>query len=138
LPDEMRQRLPDELVDELLAGARTEEEIVGPGGLLSRLTKRLVERAMEVELTGHLGYERHQEPPARHGQRPQRHRAEDASDRARPGRGQDSTGSPGQLRAQASASASGALRALTRRSWRSIAAGSERAISRRIWPTSMA
>jgi hypothetical protein len=31
--------------DELLAGARTEEEIVGPGGLLSQLTKRLVERA---------------------------------------------------------------------------------------------
>jgi putative transposase len=63
LPDEMRQRLPDELVDELLAGARTEEEIVGPGGLLSQLTRRLVERAMEVELTDHLGYEPHQEPP---------------------------------------------------------------------------
>jgi putative transposase len=31
--------------------------------LLSRLTKRLVERAMEVELTDHVGYERHQEPP---------------------------------------------------------------------------
>jgi hypothetical protein len=33
-------KLPDELVDELLAGAKTEEEIVGPGGLLSQLTKR--------------------------------------------------------------------------------------------------
>ena len=63
LPDEMREKLSDELVDELLAGARTEEEIVGPGGLLSQLTKRLVERAMEVELTDHLGYEHHQEPP---------------------------------------------------------------------------
>src|SRR5437588_3544664 len=63
LPDEMRRKLPDELVDELLAGARTEEEIVGSGGLLSQLTKRLVERAMEVELTDHLGYEPHQEPP---------------------------------------------------------------------------
>jgi putative transposase len=62
LPDEMRDKLPDELVDELLAGARSEEEIVGPGGLLSQLTKRLVERAMEVELTDHLGYEPHQEP----------------------------------------------------------------------------
>jgi putative transposase len=55
--------LPDELIDELLAGARTEEEIVGPGGLLAQLTKRLVERAMEVELTEHLGYEPHLEPP---------------------------------------------------------------------------
>jgi len=63
LPDEMRKKLPDELVDELLAGARTEEEIVGPGGLLSQLTKRLVERAMEVELTDHVGYEPHREPP---------------------------------------------------------------------------
>src|SRR5947208_14163185 len=62
LPDEMRDKLPDELVDELLAGANTEEEIVGPGGLLSQLTRRLVERAMEVELTDHLGYEPHQEP----------------------------------------------------------------------------
>src|SRR5437588_12630884 len=63
LGDEMRDKLPDELVDELLAGAKTEEEIVGPGGLLGQLTKRLVERAMEVELTDHLGYEPHQEPP---------------------------------------------------------------------------
>ena len=61
--DEMRRKLPDELIDELLAGARTEEEIAGPGGLLRQLTKRLVERAMEVELTDHLGYEPHQEPP---------------------------------------------------------------------------
>ena len=49
-------------VDELLAGAKPEAEVVGPGGLLSQLTKRLVERAMEVELTDHLGYEPHQEP----------------------------------------------------------------------------
>ncbi|PZR72943.1 MAG: hypothetical protein DLM52_11945 [Chthoniobacterales bacterium] len=31
--------------------------------MLAELTKRLVERAMEVELTDHLGYERHREPP---------------------------------------------------------------------------
>src|SRR5579884_1374916 len=63
MPDDMRRVLPNEVLDELLAGARTEEEIVGPGGLLSQLSKRLVERALEVELTDHLGYERHQEPP---------------------------------------------------------------------------
>src|SRR5437762_708119 len=56
-------RLSDAVIDELLAGASSEEEIVGPGGLLARLTKRLVERAMEVELTDHLGYEPHAEPP---------------------------------------------------------------------------
>jgi putative transposase len=63
VPDDLRGKLPDDVVDELLAGARTEEEIVGPGGLLSQLTKRLVERALEVELTDHVGYDRHQEPP---------------------------------------------------------------------------
>jgi putative transposase len=63
LPPELRDRLSDEVIDELLAGARTEEEIVGPGGLLAELTRRLVERAMSAELTEHLGYERHQEPP---------------------------------------------------------------------------
>src|SRR3954449_9642443 len=56
-------RISDEVIDELLAGASSEEEIVGPGGLLAQLTKRLVERAMEVELTDHLGYEPHAEPP---------------------------------------------------------------------------
>jgi putative transposase len=63
LPAAVRDLLSDELVDELLVGARSEEEIVGPGGLLSLLTKRLVERALEVELTDHLGYERGQAPP---------------------------------------------------------------------------
>ena len=55
--------LPDELVDELLAGARTPEQITGPGGLLQRLTKRLVERAMAAELSEHLGYAHGQAPP---------------------------------------------------------------------------
>ena len=37
--------------------ARGPEEIFGPGGVFGQLTKRLVERALEVELTDHLGYE---------------------------------------------------------------------------------
>jgi putative transposase len=57
------RRISNDMIDELLAGASTEEEIAGPGGLLAQLTKRLVERAMEVELTDHVGYEPHQEPP---------------------------------------------------------------------------
>jgi hypothetical protein len=40
--DDVRRKLPDELVDELLAGASSEEKIVGPGGLLGQLTKRLM------------------------------------------------------------------------------------------------
>ncbi len=57
------RRISNELLDELLAGASSEQEIAGPGGVLAQLTKRLVERAMEVELTDHVGYEPHQEPP---------------------------------------------------------------------------
>jgi putative transposase len=60
---EVRERLSDEVIDQLLAGARTEEEIVGRGGVLAQLTKRLVERALQAELTEHLGYEPHREPP---------------------------------------------------------------------------
>src|ERR1700733_8136818 len=63
VPDDIRRLLPDEVIDQLLAGAKSEEEIVGPGGLMSALTKRVVERALEVELTDHLGYEQHREPP---------------------------------------------------------------------------
>jgi len=53
------ERISDEVIDQLLAGARTEEEIAGPGGLLAQLTKRLIERAMEVELTDRVGDEPH-------------------------------------------------------------------------------
>jgi len=56
------RRISDEVIDGLLAGASTEEEIAGPGGVLAQLTKRLIERALEVELTEHLGYEPHCEP----------------------------------------------------------------------------
>ena len=63
LAEHVKALLPDAVIDELLAGARTEEEIAGSGGLLGQLTKRLVERAMEVEITDHLGYEPHYEPP---------------------------------------------------------------------------
>ena len=50
-------------LDELLAGKST-EDIVGTDGLLKQLTKALLERAMNAELTHHLGYEKH-EPEGR-------------------------------------------------------------------------
>src|SRR5215207_1295715 len=68
-----RPELTDELIDELLGGARTAEEIAGPDGLLGQLTRRLLERALQAELTDHLGYPPGQAPPggagnARNGQ----------------------------------------------------------------------
>ena len=49
-----------ELIDRLLAehGHRP-QDIAGESGLLKQLTKALLERAMQAELTDHLGYEKH-------------------------------------------------------------------------------
>src|SRR5678815_1426121 len=52
------------LVDELLKGYEKPEDIAGENGLLKQLTKALLERAMNAELTDHLGYEKHD--PAGH------------------------------------------------------------------------
>jgi putative transposase len=49
-----------ELADELLARAQTEGiELLGPDGLLSQVTKAVLERALAEEMTEHLGYEKH-------------------------------------------------------------------------------
>jgi putative transposase len=48
-----------EVIDKLLVHYQKPEDIVGENGLLKQLTKALVERAMEAELTTHLGYEKH-------------------------------------------------------------------------------
>jgi putative transposase len=48
-----------EVLDKLLASYQKPEDIIGENGLLKQLTKALVERAMETELTTHLGYEKH-------------------------------------------------------------------------------
>ena len=47
----------DKYLDDLLKG-KTPEEIMGEGGVLKDLTRRLVERALEGEMTEHLGYEK--------------------------------------------------------------------------------
>ena len=49
----------DALLDELLKDYTDPKDVLGEHGLLRQLTKRLVERALEAELTAHLGYEPH-------------------------------------------------------------------------------
>ena len=46
----------NELIDQLLAGYKKPEDLIGENGLLKQLTKRLVERALEAEVTEHLGH----------------------------------------------------------------------------------
>ena len=57
---------PTEVLDQLLNGAKTPEEMFGSDGLLQQLTKALVERSLHAELTHHLGYEKH-DPAGHHG-----------------------------------------------------------------------
>ena len=66
LEPERRRGKPDDqttkdLADQLLARA-TEEgvELVGPDGILTGITKRVIETALRTELTDHLGYEEHE------------------------------------------------------------------------------
>jgi putative transposase len=56
----------DALLDELLKDYTDPKDILGDHGLLRQLTQRLVERALETELTAHLGYA----PHARNGSSP--------------------------------------------------------------------
>ena len=48
-----------ELLDELLKDYKSPEDMFGADGLLQQLTKAVVERALQGELTHHLGYEKH-------------------------------------------------------------------------------
>lgn len=52
--------IDNKLIDNLLKDYKTPEEILGDNGLLKQLTKAVLERAMQAELTEHLGYEPHE------------------------------------------------------------------------------
>ena len=54
-----KHEVPNDLLDELLANYQKPEDLIGENGLLKQLTKRLVERALDAEMTVHLGHERH-------------------------------------------------------------------------------
>src|SRR6266849_5556801 len=55
-----KMAIDTKLIDQLLAehGHRP-EDIAGETGLLKQLTKAVLERAMQAEMTGHLGYQKH-------------------------------------------------------------------------------
>lgn len=59
------KELLDGLLDQLLKDYRRPEDVLGENGLLKRFSKAVLERALGAELTGHLGYEKHD--PAGYG-----------------------------------------------------------------------
>ena len=48
-----------QLIDQLLQDHQPGDDLLGQDGLLQQLTKAIVERALQGELTHHLGYEKH-------------------------------------------------------------------------------
>lgn len=54
-----------ELLDELLKDCKTQEDIFGANGLVKQFVKRVLERALQGELTAHLGYDKH-DPKGHH------------------------------------------------------------------------
>jgi putative transposase len=51
--------IPGELIDALLANYQKPDDLLGKNGILEQLTKRIVERALQAEMTRHLGHEKH-------------------------------------------------------------------------------
>ena len=49
----------DELIDQILGNAKTEEDLFGQEGIIKSLSKRLMERLLDVEMTDHLGYSKY-------------------------------------------------------------------------------
>jgi len=43
--------LPNDLIDQLLSGYKKPEDLIGENGLLKQLTKALIERALQAEMT---------------------------------------------------------------------------------------
>ena len=46
----------NQLIDQLLEGHSSPQDILGEDGLLKQLTKRVAERVLEAEMSEHLGY----------------------------------------------------------------------------------
>ena len=70
-----------EVIDQLLAGVDTGvSPLDGVDGLLNRMTKAVLERALEMEMTDHVGYEAGD--PAGRGTGNSRHGKTTKSDRA--------------------------------------------------------
>ena len=61
--------LPKELIDQLLAAAGGGAGLTGPDGLLKKLTAALVNRALDAEMSEHLGYDSGERPPPEQGNR---------------------------------------------------------------------
>ena len=77
----MKHAVPEELLAGLLADYQKPDDLIGENGLLKRLTKMLVEQALEAEMSEHLGHEQAASRCQRDRQRPQWPERQDAERR---------------------------------------------------------
>jgi putative transposase len=52
-------KINEKVLDQLLADYESPEQVLGENGLLKQLTKAVLERALQAEMSHHLGYEKH-------------------------------------------------------------------------------
>ena len=52
--------VPDALLTSLLANYQKPEDLIGENGLLKQLSKLLVEKALDAEMSAHLGHNKHE------------------------------------------------------------------------------
>jgi transposase-like protein len=55
---EKEKDIIDQLLDNINFKGLTQDEVVGKDGIIKQLTGRIVQRALDAEMTDHLGYEK--------------------------------------------------------------------------------
>src|SRR5260221_2962014 len=63
--DGKQQEIDPALIEELMKDYQRPEDLLGPGGIMEQLTKRLYERVLGAEMTHYLGYEKGQAPKSK-------------------------------------------------------------------------
>ena len=56
--NEKEKDIPDRILETVNFKGLTRDKVLGQGGLIKRLTGRILRKALEAEMTEHLGYEK--------------------------------------------------------------------------------
>lgn len=51
--------ISDEMIDQMLGGAKTQDDLFGADGIVKQISKRFMERLLQEEMSAHLGYDKH-------------------------------------------------------------------------------
>ena len=51
--------ITNDMLNELIGNAKTQDDLFGKDGVLKELSKQLMEKMLQTEMTHHLGYEKH-------------------------------------------------------------------------------